>query len=61
MGDMVKFTLRIDADVMDKLRTIAEKHYRTVNKELEMLIRHYVSTYDAKRKKSEFEEESEDE
>lgn len=61
MSDIVKFTLRIDADLLAKLSFVAKNHGRSINKELEILISHYVSTYDAKRKKSEFEEESEDE
>lgn len=48
MADTIKFTVRIDRDVMEKLRQIADNHYRTVNREIEMVLCQYVSGYETK-------------
>lgn len=41
-----QFTLRIDAVILEKLRYIAEKNCRTINKELEMLVHRYIAEYE---------------
>ncbi|AJQ28763.1 Arc family DNA-binding protein [Pelosinus fermentans] len=43
---MPKFTLRINQESLEKLRYIADNNFRTVNKELEMLIKTHISTYE---------------
>ncbi|AIF49792.1 Arc family DNA-binding protein [Pelosinus sp. UFO1] len=43
---MPKFTLRINQESLEKLRFIADNNFRTVNKELEMLIKTHISTYE---------------
>jgi hypothetical protein len=43
---MPKFTLRINQESLEKLRYIADNNFRTVNKELEMLIKNHISTYE---------------
>ncbi|WP_371366398.1 hypothetical protein SRRS_07740 [Sporomusa rhizae] len=43
-----KFTLRIDQQTLEKFRYIADNNFRTVNKELEMIIKAHIATYEAK-------------
>jgi len=43
---MPKFTLRINQESLEKLRYISDNNFRTVNKELEMLIKNHISTYE---------------
>ena len=41
-----KFTFRVDSVTLEKLRHIAESNFRTVNKELEMLVKQHISDYE---------------
>ena len=43
---MPKFTLRVDKTTLDKLRYIADNNFRTINKELEMLIKQHISEFE---------------
>jgi len=43
-----KFTLRIDQQTLEKLRYIADNNFRTVNKELEMIIKAHIAAYETK-------------
>lgn len=45
-SDMPKFTLRIDQNTLDKLRYISDNNFRTMNKELEMLVRNHIAAYE---------------
>lgn len=45
-SQLPKFTFRVDAEVLEKLRYIADSNFRTVNKELEMLVKQYISKYE---------------
>jgi hypothetical protein len=45
-SEMPKFTLRIDQTTLDKLRYIADNNFRTMNKELEMLIKKHITDYE---------------
>jgi hypothetical protein len=45
---MPKFTLRVDQQTLEKLRYIADNNFRTVNKELEMLIKGHIAVYEKK-------------
>ena len=45
-SNLPKFTFRTDKETMDKFRFIAESHFRTVNKELEMIVKDYIMTYE---------------
>lgn len=40
------YPLRIDKGSMDKLRVIAKKHSRSVNKEIEYLVNCHIETYE---------------
>ncbi len=40
------YPLRIDKGSMEKLRVIAKKHSRSVNKEIEFLVNCYIETYE---------------
>ena len=42
-----KFTFRTTEENLEKLRYIADDHFRTVNKELEMLVEKYISEYES--------------
>lgn len=44
---MPKFTFRVDQVTLEKLRYIADDNFRTVNKELEMLVKQYISEYES--------------
>lgn len=41
-----KFTLRIPAELLEKLRSIAEENGRSVNKEIEVLIKKHVANFE---------------
>ena len=41
------YTLRIDADVMDKMKIIADNNSRSKNKEIEYALKKYVDVYEA--------------
>ena len=41
-SDLPKFTLRTDKQTLDKFRVVAKKNLRTVNRELEMLMRQHI-------------------
>lgn len=41
------YTLRIDNTAMDKLRVISELEDRTINKQIERLVKNYIKTYES--------------
>ena len=43
------YPLRLDPEVMAKLRVVAGDHGRSVNKEIEMLVREHVAAYEAEK------------
>lgn len=45
-SDMVKFTLRIDADILKKFRYIADYNARSANRELEVLIKKHIAEFE---------------
>ena len=46
-SQLPKFTFRVEAEVLEKLRYIAESNFRTVNKELEMIVNQHIDNYDS--------------
>lgn len=46
--EKAKFTLRLERSVLNKLQYISSKHFRTINKEVEMLIIRYIEDYEKK-------------
>lgn len=40
--EILKFTLRIPKETLDKVRDLAEKHGRSLNKEIEMVLKEYI-------------------
>ena len=42
------FTLRIDENIMDKIKAIAEEEGRTANKQIEKILKIYVEDYEQK-------------
>lgn len=47
MANKVGYTMRLDRDLFDKFRYIADANGRSANRELEQLIRKLVSDYEA--------------
>jgi len=43
---MPKFTLRIEEELLEKLRYVADNNFRTINKEIEMLISIHVAEFE---------------
>lgn len=43
------YSLRIEPGLMEKLRLVAKDHGRSVNKEIEMLVREHVAAYEAEK------------
>ena len=41
------YSLRIDADIMDKMKIIADNNSRSKNKEIEYALKKYVDVYEA--------------
>lgn len=52
-NNMLKFTLRIDAELLEKFRYIAEYNARSANRELEILIRRYIEQFEKRNGKIE--------
>lgn len=46
-SNLPKFTLRTDKVTLEKFRFIADDNFRTVNKELEMLMQKHIAEYEA--------------
>lgn len=42
MTDIYQYPLKIDKDLMEKIRMLAEQNARSVNKEIEYALRQYV-------------------
>ena len=47
-SNLPRFTFRTDAKTLEKLRYIADNNFRTVNKEMEMLVKQYISDFEKK-------------
>ena len=45
-SQLPKFTFRVDSEVLEKLRYIADSNFRTVNKELEMIVNQHIAKYE---------------
>lgn len=45
-SQLPKFTFRVETETLEKLRYIADSNFRTVNKELEMLVKQYIANYE---------------
>ena len=45
MKYMITYTLRISEDLMEQLREVAEYNSRSVNKEIEFLIKQHIETF----------------
>ncbi len=50
MKYMLTYTLRINEDLMEQLREVAEYNSRSVNKEIEFLIKQHVETFQKEHK-----------
>ena len=45
-SNLPKFTLRTDRVTLEKFRYVADNNFRTVNKELEMLMQKHIADYE---------------
>lgn len=45
-SQLPQFTIRIDPELLAKLRYIAEYHARSANREVELLIRRHVANFE---------------
>ena len=45
-SDIAKFTIRIEPKLLKKFRVVAEYNARSANRELEVLMRKYVSEFE---------------
>ena len=43
------YSLRLEPGIMEKLRVIAKDHGRSVNKEIEVLVREHIAVYEAEK------------
>ena len=46
-SDLPRYTLRVGQEMLDKIRYIADDNFRTMNKELEMLIAKHIAEYES--------------
>lgn len=46
-SNLPRFTFRTENETLEKLRYIADNNFRTVNKEIEMLVYKYIAEYEA--------------
>ena len=54
-GDLAKFTLRVDAQLLKKFKYIAESNARSANRELEIMMRRRVEKFEEANGKIELE------
>ena len=47
-SDIVKFTLRIEPELLKKFRYVAEYNARSANRELEVLMKNHVTDFESK-------------
>lgn len=52
-SDTVKFTLRIESELLKKFRYVAEYNARSANRELEVLMKKYVAEFEKAHEKIE--------
>lgn len=45
-NDKTNFALRIDKSIMDKIREIAKNESRSLNKEIEFILKQYIEDYE---------------
>lgn len=45
-SDLPQFTVRMDPELLEKLRYIAEYHARSANREIEMLVKRHVEKFE---------------
>ena len=45
-SDKTNFVLRIDKSIMDKIREIAKNESRSLNKEIEFILKQYIEEYE---------------
>ncbi|SFM30843.1 TraY domain-containing protein [Pelosinus propionicus] len=50
---ILRYTLRIEDETLEKLRYIADDNFRTVNKELEKIIKIHIAQYEERNGKIE--------
>lgn len=48
MEEIKKYTLLVDREIYEKFKYIAEKAMRSGNKEMEVVIEHYIKQYEAR-------------
>ena len=48
MEEIKKYTLLVDREIYEKFKYIAEKAMRSGNKEMELVIEHYIKQYEAR-------------
>ena len=46
MANIYQYPLKIDRDLMDKLKSIANEEGRSVNKQIEFIIRQFLKSYE---------------
>lgn len=54
-SDVIKFTVRTDADLMKRFRYIVEYNARSANRELEVLMKRYIAEFEKKHGKIDLE------
>ncbi|MCB7520793.1 hypothetical protein LIZ64_03490 [[Clostridium] hylemonae] len=54
-SDVIKFTVRTDADLMKRFRYIAEYNARSANRELKVLMKRYIAEFEKKHGKIDLE------
>ncbi len=58
MEEIKKYTLLVDREIYEKFKYIAEKAMRSGNKEMELVIEHYIKQYEARNGELKTEEET---
>lgn len=48
MEEIKKYTLLVDREIYEKFKYIAEKAMRSGNKEMKLVIEHYIKQYEAR-------------
>lgn len=43
---IIRYTFRVEEETIEKLRFIADNNFRTVNKELEKLVKDHIAKYE---------------
>ena len=56
-SNLPQFTYRTKREILDKLKVVSDNNFRTVNKEIDLLVKRHIAEYEAQHGEIELSEE----